>query len=508
MNPTIVLRLLALVLFATCWWLLAPTSLGGQNTYVVTDGVSMQPGLTEGDLVIARRPDDYEVGDVALYRSAILGVPVLHRIVEESADGFTLRGDNNSWLDPDRPQLSDMQGKQVATIPQFGTWLGRFWKPTALGVLTLSLLSVSGTTAHRRRRKKRTMSQAPRRAPRPATGDHRPRLAAALAVSAAVAVTAAAAGYLISGDGTATSTGVDGAPSLTLSYMADVPRSPAYDSTTVTSPQPLFRKLSDTVDVHYAYQGPAGTLDLEATLSSSSGWESTIPLQGPSEVTGPDASGSVPLDLDALDRRADRAARVIGIPTTELEVVVQAQVTGDDTETSAELPMTLTAERMVSGAPASEPAVGASPKSLGTPGTPESGGSVTSRLRQALADHPVPAALLLLGALLLAGAWRTGSGTSSPGDHRAKQRRYGSLIIDVDPILHPPGRPVIDVPDFAALVKLAERYGLLLMHWSRSGIDTYVVQDEGTTYRFRPTDPSAETRQEAQDPEAVRPVTP
>ena len=45
---------------------------------------------------------------------------------------------------------------------------------------------------------------------------------------------------------------------------------------------------------------------------------------------------------------------------------------------------------------------------------------------------------------------------------------------------------MVDVPDFAALAKLAERYGLLMMHWTRSGIDTYVVQDEGTTYRFRP----------------------
>ena len=37
----------------------------------------------------------------------------------------------------------------------------------------------------------------------------------------------------------------------------------------------------------------------------------------------------------------------------------------------------------------------------------------------------------------------------------------------------------------ASLVKLAERYGLLVLTWSRGGVDTYVVQDEGTTYRYR-----------------------
>jgi len=53
------------------------------------------------------------------------------------------------------------------------------------------------------------------------------------------------------------------------------------------------------------------------------------------------------------------------------------------------------------------------------------------------------------------------------------------------PVALTPGRPVVDVPDVDSLVKLAERYGLLVLAWSRGGIDTYVVQDEGTTYRYR-----------------------
>lgn len=35
------------------------------------------------------------------------------------------------------------------------------------------------------------------------------------------------------------------------------------------------------------------------------------------------------------------------------------------------------------------------------------------------------------------------------------------------------------------LVKLAERYRLLVLHWSRSNVETFVVQDESTTYRYR-----------------------
>jgi len=39
--------------------------------------------------------------------------------------------------------------------------------------------------------------------------------------------------------------------------------------------------------------------------------------------------------------------------------------------------------------------------------------------------------------------------------------------------------------DFATLAKLAERYQLLVLHWSRSDVETFVVQDQATTYRYR-----------------------
>jgi hypothetical protein len=63
--------------------------------------------------------------------------------------------------------------------------------------------------------------------------------------------------------------------------------------------------------------------------------------------------------------------------------------------------------------------------------------------------------------------------------------RYGNLILPVLPVVLAPGRPVVDVPDVASLARLAERYGLLVLHWNRGGVDTYVVQDESMSYRHR-----------------------
>lgn len=58
-------------------------------------------------------------------------------------------------------------------------------------------------------------------------------------------------------------------------------------------------------------------------------------------------------------------------------------------------------------------------------------------------------------------------------------------MLSVLPVALTPGRPLVDVVDVEARARLAERYGLLVLHWERSGITTYVVQDEGATYWYR-----------------------
>jgi len=64
-------------------------------------------------------------------------------------------------------------------------------------------------------------------------------------------------------------------------------------------------------------------------------------------------------------------------------------------------------------------------------------------------------------------------------------QRYGPLLATVEPIATPQNVPVIEVTEFATLAKLAERCGQLVMHWSRSDVETFVILDEGTTYRYR-----------------------
>jgi hypothetical protein len=59
------------------------------------------------------------------------------------------------------------------------------------------------------------------------------------------------------------------------------------------------------------------------------------------------------------------------------------------------------------------------------------------------------------------------------------------LLASLHPITTPTNRPVIEVAGFATLAKLAGRCGQFVLHWSRSDVDTFIVLDEGTTYRYR-----------------------
>ena len=110
-------------------WMFWPSALGGATTYVTTYGVSMEPGFSTGDLAVLTPADGYSVGDVVAYRSESLDTIVMHRIVSVEADGFVTQGDNNDWLDEDRPAEDEILGKLFFSIPQGGTALKALRSP-------------------------------------------------------------------------------------------------------------------------------------------------------------------------------------------------------------------------------------------------------------------------------------------------------------------------------------------------------------------------------------------
>ena len=113
------------VLLAIAWLIFAPRILGGQASYVIVNGDSMEPLYHRGDLVILFEADHAEVGDIFAYRYPDLG-SVIHRVVARVGDRFIMRGDHNSWTDGYHPAFDDMIGKAAINLPGVGNtvrWL-------------------------------------------------------------------------------------------------------------------------------------------------------------------------------------------------------------------------------------------------------------------------------------------------------------------------------------------------------------------------------------------------
>jgi hypothetical protein len=447
----------------------------------------MAPRIVADDLVVART-GTYSVGDVVAYRSPELRHVVLHRIVDRDGELFGFQGDNNDFLDPERLPESAVIGKELLHIPQGGIWLQRLTSPPALAAYAFLLLAggaTAATTRRQRRKERRTVSPRHRTTSGRSLGSLPPALGPVAATAVAVAVAGAALGA-VSWTRPATTTvgaGTSVASAIDFSYTATVAPSAAYDGTTVTAPQPIFRTLADTVDVTYRYAGPPGTIAVDAELSTVSGWRSTVPLTAPGALAG-EQEGSVRLELSSLEDRAQAASVATGIPSSSMSITVVPRIeTAGGGTFEPRLPLTLDS---LSLKPTSQDALTAqtTTEATGTQETPAELSALGRTIDVATARAGSLAALLLAA---LAGAVLLGLarlfGPVAEADRI--RHRHRDLLLAVQPVTLAPGRPLVDVTDVEALVRLAERYGLLVLHWERSDVTTYVVQDEAATYRYR-----------------------
>jgi signal peptidase I len=121
----------ALVVAAFVLW---PQRWGGTMTYDITHGTSMQPTFHTGDLAVLRKSSRYDVGDVAAYRSPSLHTTVMHRIKTKTAKGYTFKGDNNDFVDPDTVTDDELLGKLLFRVPSVGKYLSWFADPLHLAL--------------------------------------------------------------------------------------------------------------------------------------------------------------------------------------------------------------------------------------------------------------------------------------------------------------------------------------------------------------------------------------
>lgn len=164
------------------WWLIGVVvvasaimagifALSGPFSYVSTRGASMEPSFQQGDLVLIRSADTYQVGDVVAYHSQLLDTVVMHRIIERAGDHYLFKGDNNSWIDPDEPTRAELIGTSWLRIPHVGSalsWLRSSW--ALFPPIALVIASLVPTRKHRRRKPGTPVRSSRTATPSPRTG--------------------------------------------------------------------------------------------------------------------------------------------------------------------------------------------------------------------------------------------------------------------------------------------------------------------------------------------------
>jgi signal peptidase I len=329
---------------AAIWLFLAPPAVGGQTSYVVTSGISMEPRFHTGDLALVRQQDSYAVGDVIAYHSPTLGEVVLHRINSGDAGGFRTKGDNNSWLDPDTVSGEEILGKLWVHVPKAGAFLH------ARTLVPVAVLLAAGAVAvpvHSRRKKR---GASPRR--RPATGQGTAnRSAAPTLLTVATVMGVAGTGLVVLAALAPTPASPPATPVshvLELSYQAQSDAT-VYQGGTLVTGDPVFLTLNPWIDValHDRVTGPATTgartLSLQAQLVGAGGWRYLVPLDGQATGEGADSDLHVHLDLRSLQSVVTQAAARTGIPGDSYQLELLPTLGPADPAGSAAAPVTFPA---------------------------------------------------------------------------------------------------------------------------------------------------------------------
>jgi hypothetical protein len=246
-------------------------------------------------------------------------------------------------------------------------------------------------------------------------------------------------------------------------------------------------------------------MEVVLRLSSPTGWSRTIQLAPPKRFSGDYAAANVTLDLPrlrSLIREVEKLTGGTAGPAYSLEVMPRVHLTGTlasqpiTSDYAPALKLQLDALKLrpeAASSPAGDDA--AAPDGAKSTLRPSRPGSVTASRTETndLTVHglalPVPTArwIAIIGLLLgVAGTLLTGAGVlRDPYDPTKHVDRYRHLIVPIAGATFDPARPPIDVTSIGALAQLAERSERLILHNQRDGADTYLVDDEGTLYRYQ-----------------------
>jgi signal peptidase I len=543
-----VLAAFLIIIVLSAWILFAPLQLGGQATYVMVNGNSMEPAYHLGDLVIVRQVPIYNVGDIVVYRSAELNSFVFHRIIGTNLDHFIFKGDNNSWTDSYQPTMKELVGKLWIYIPKAGRIVQWLRLPTMMAILAgavgivLMVAIFMGRSKPGRKKlrisgsewlnsmKKRSFrdlvtgfTQRLHSKPfsRQKSGDIVPKTNELIPVQSNqtrswsgmiegmffVLGLVAFASLVMGGFAFTRSVFQSVTDNIkyqqlgVFSYDTTAPAG-VYDTTSVTSGDPLFPKLNCVVNLQFMYnmlgnqsQILSGTHELTATiLDDLSGWQRTIPLETKTVFSGNSFVSNSSINLCLIEEIVATMESATDLNQTSYSLIVDPRVTitgqmaGRDLSTTFEPKLLFLFDKVHFYLFKND--------MVTDPLNPSEDGLIVGTSTQPNVFH-------LLGISLEVGKLRTvsviGLSVSLLGlvlvglfiSYKVRnskdalvQMKYASMMVDIHESSLELSAPSIDVVTMDDLAKLAERHNSLILHETHGLTHQYLVQGDRITYRY------------------------
>lgn len=505
------------ILMAIIWLAFAPTQAGGLASYIVVIGNSMEPGFHIGDLVIAHKQADYQIGDVVVYRNLELNNFVFHRIIADEMGKFTLQGDNNTWKDTYQPTREEVIGKLWLQMPRGGIFIQKLRNPFVMAIAAGSLagfvvLSLFRGKARGNKRMKQKTFQVHFASLRqklqswfvtsnkPVQGNMLETGFFALGVLALISLIVgifsfSRPAYRIVKDA------VQFEHVGFFSYSASAPEG-VYDSNAIKSGDPIFPKLTCTVDVNFQYTfiaqekaSIAGTHQLTAMITESvGGWQRVLPLQEVTSFSGNVFGTTAKLNLCQVEKLIQSMEEETGFHAGSylLTITPNIQVAGDIGGSALEstfnpiLPFNYDHVHFFMYQGDGEKDL-LHPTETGVTGGEHQIANTLLFFGMNLAVLTLRwfSVIVLVGSL--AGVAFIGVKTQELSKCDPSQfirMRYDSMLVDVQQTVMGNTVDIVEVNSIDSLAKMAEKSNAMILHAEIADSHVYYFRVEGTTYRF------------------------
>ncbi|MEW6179100.1 MAG: signal peptidase I [Chloroflexota bacterium] len=335
LNKPLLRFSLSLCSIILLWALFAPSRFGGAVEYIIVDGDSMLPAFSKGDLVLLRRAAFYQVGDIVAYRYPQIGT-VIHRIQRQEGQHFILKGDHNYWEDGYQPRAEEILGKLWLHLPAFGKIFAYFKNPAPFAFLAgigtfLIGMNFLTSPASKSRKKLRPLIDSTTRA---AAGWLAEKQNGYFIATYSIFILSLVLAFFAFSRPLwlTVPQAIEYQQLGTYQYSASVPEG-IYDNNRLESGGAIFPRVTCQVSFQFAYHlltpqpfNGSGQYQMDAIVSSSNGWQRTIPLIPPSTFQGSQFQHSAVLDVCQVMEMIETVEEKSGVQNFQYFLSIQPTV--------------------------------------------------------------------------------------------------------------------------------------------------------------------------------------